>query len=137
MVPITIILLTDMIYGSGSDSLLWAAVALVIVSIVLTLAAVAIAFYTTPKFMNFENTVKRRLQAYLDSQNKQLQVYHKEKYQWRMQERFFWLELEYHSSPADKERPRGQSYKSSNPSLTSLKEVGDIQIEMSGKVKTK
>lgn len=91
MIPITVILLLVMIYGTGNENLLWGAVALVSASILITLISVAIAFFSTPKFMNFENTVKKRLQVYLTAQNSN--TYAALKYRWRMQEEFYWLEL--------------------------------------------
>eukprot|EP00331_Platyophrya_macrostoma_P006474 CAMPEP_0176416830 /NCGR_PEP_ID=MMETSP0127-20121128/6556_1 /TAXON_ID=938130 /ORGANISM="Platyophrya macrostoma, Strain WH" /LENGTH=240 /DNA_ID=CAMNT_0017796933 /DNA_START=14 /DNA_END=736 /DNA_ORIENTATION=- len=91
MIPITVILLLVLIYGTGNEGLLWGAVALVSASILITLVSVAIAFFSTPKFMNFENTVRKRLRAYIDTQNNH--NYNALKYKWRMQDEFYWLEL--------------------------------------------
>ncbi len=100
LIIISFILLIIMIYGTQQQSLLWATVALLVTAMIITLTVVTINIFTYPKFIHFENTIKKKLKTFLDNENNN--TYQKLNFRWRMEEDFYWLELiDFNVSPAD------------------------------------
>ena len=101
LIIISFILLVIMIYGTQQESLLWATIGLLVTSMIITLTVVTINIFTYPKFIHFENTIKKKLKNFLENENNN--IYLRLNYKWKMEEDFYWLELlDFNISAAEK-----------------------------------
>lgn len=88
---IAFILLLDLIYGGGGDGLLYGAIVLITFSGVLTIVVVIKSMFSHPHFIVLEDLIIKLLDEFLTKENA---LYNKMDLHWKMQEKFYWLELQ-------------------------------------------
>ncbi|EGR28370.1 hypothetical protein IMG5_177170 [Ichthyophthirius multifiliis] len=88
---LSFVLLIILVYGDGTDSLLWASISLICIAGTLILIVVIKSLFTEPKFIDLEKTIMDQLNIFFDKENNNF--YSKNGLLWEVQEKFYWLTL--------------------------------------------
>lgn len=79
-------------YGTDiGDWVVYVSLGLMLISSVTTLVLIHLSMFQQPKFTEFESTITKKLQAYLEKEN--ATYYLKKGMEWRIGDKFYWLEL--------------------------------------------